>query len=119
MQTALLLIDVQQSFAARPYWSETDLPDFIKRTNALLQGAAQRGIPVVQVFHVDGPASADNPFSIPPSCTRADTEKASTFLPNVSSSEPARRNGASARRAISANRAPSIWCIRLRTSDCR
>jgi nicotinamidase-related amidase len=36
MQTALLLIDVQQSFTARPYWSDTDLPDFLARTNALL-----------------------------------------------------------------------------------
>lgn len=63
MQTALLLIDVQQSFTARPYWSETDLPAFLSRTNTLLQGAARRGIPVVQVFHVDTPARADNPFA--------------------------------------------------------
>jgi len=63
MTTALLLIDVQQSFTARPYWSENDLPAFLERTNTLLQGCAEQGIPVVQVFHVDGPASADNPFA--------------------------------------------------------
>lgn len=63
MHTALLLIDVQQSFTARPYWSGTDLPAFLERTNALVRGAAERGIPVVQVFHVDPPARADNPFA--------------------------------------------------------
>lgn len=63
MQTALLLIDVQQSFKARPYWSEQDLPAFLERSNALLAGAMERGIPVVQVFHTDGPQSVDNAFS--------------------------------------------------------
>lgn len=63
MQTALLLIDVQQSFRHRPYWSETDLPAFLAQTNALLAGAAARGIPVVRVFHTDGPLSRDNPFA--------------------------------------------------------
>jgi nicotinamidase-related amidase len=63
MQTALLLIDVQQSFRARPYWQDTGAAAFLDRVNALVQGAAARGIPVVQVFHVDAPASADNPFA--------------------------------------------------------
>lgn len=63
MQTALILIDVQQSFTARPYWSDADVPAFLARTNALVAGAAQRGVPVVQVFHVDAPALADHPFA--------------------------------------------------------
>jgi nicotinamidase-related amidase len=63
MNTALLLIDVQQSFTARPYWSESDLPAFLERSNALIAGAQARGIPIVQVFHTDGPNQADNPFS--------------------------------------------------------
>jgi nicotinamidase-related amidase len=61
--TALLLIDVQASFRARPYWSEAEAPAFFERTNALLAGAQAAGIPIVQVFHTDGPDSADNPFS--------------------------------------------------------
>jgi nicotinamidase-related amidase len=61
--TALLLIDVQESFRARPYWDAADAPAFFERTNTLLAGAAQAGIPVVQVFHTDGPNSADNAFS--------------------------------------------------------
>lgn len=61
--TALVLIDVQESFRARPYWSDAEAPAFLERTNRLLAGAAAAGIPVVQVFHVDAPNSADNPFS--------------------------------------------------------
>lgn len=61
--TALLLIDVQQSFVQRPYWSETDLPAFLAATNALVAGCAERGVPIVRVFHTDGPRSAGNPFA--------------------------------------------------------
>ncbi|MGM9488825.1 cysteine hydrolase family protein [Ideonella sp. YS5] len=61
--TALLLIDVQASFRARPYWSDAEAPAFFERTNALLAGAQAAGIPIVQVFHTDGPESADNAFS--------------------------------------------------------
>ena len=63
MPTALLLIDVQQSFCHRPYWSETDLPDFLQHTNALLAGCAAQGVPVLRIFHTDGPPQADNAFA--------------------------------------------------------
>src|SRR5689334_2504901 len=61
--TALLLIDVQESFRARPYWSNDEAPAFFERTNALIAGAQAAGIPIVQVFHTDGPNRADNAFS--------------------------------------------------------
>ena len=51
--TALLLIDAQESFRHRPYWSEADLPGFLAATQALLDGAARAGIAVVQVFHIE------------------------------------------------------------------
>jgi nicotinamidase-related amidase len=59
----LLLIDVQESFRARPYWNEAETPSFFERTNALLAGCQAAGIPIVQVFHTDGANNADNPFS--------------------------------------------------------
>ncbi len=62
MQTAILLIDVQQSFKHRAYWNEQDVPAFLERVNALTAGAAAGGVPVVRVFHTD-PGGADNPFS--------------------------------------------------------
>jgi len=63
MQTALVLIDVQQSFAHRPYWNGAEVPAFLERTNTLLAGAAARGVPVLRIFHTDGPRSDDNPFA--------------------------------------------------------
>ena len=63
MQTALLLIDVQQSFVHRPYWKEDELPAFLDRCQALLAGCASQGVPVVRIFHVDGPRQAGNPFA--------------------------------------------------------
>ncbi|GAB3629858.1 hydrolase [Pandoraea terrae] len=52
--TALIVIDVQESFRHRPYWSETDLPVYLERQQALIDGCAARGVPVVQVFHNEG-----------------------------------------------------------------
>jgi nicotinamidase-related amidase len=63
MQTALLLIDVQQSFVRRPYWDPDLLPTFLDRCNALVAGAQSAGVPVVRIFHTDGPHQADNPFA--------------------------------------------------------
>jgi len=63
MSTALLLIDVQQSFQHRPYWSENELPAFLAASNALISGCMAQRIPIVRVFHTDGPNSADNAFA--------------------------------------------------------
>src|ERR1700748_2190684 len=63
MKTALLMIDVQESFPQRPYWSQTGADAFLKHANALIDGAQARGIPIVRVFHTDGPQTPDNPFA--------------------------------------------------------
>jgi nicotinamidase-related amidase len=51
--TALLVIDVQESFRQRPYWNSKEVPLFLSRLQALIDGAQERNIPVVQVFHVE------------------------------------------------------------------
>lgn len=59
MNTCLLLIDVQESFRYRPYFSAHDVPAYLEAQNALVRGAQQRGIPIVRVFHVESdPSSA-------------------------------------------------------------
>jgi nicotinamidase-related amidase len=58
--TALILIDVQQSFRHRPYWSDREAPAFLSRTNALIDGCINRGVPIVRIFHVEG----DQAFSL-------------------------------------------------------
>lgn len=52
-RTALLVIDVQESFRHRPYWNNNDVPEFIGRLQKLIDGARADGVPVVQIFHVE------------------------------------------------------------------
>lgn len=58
--TALLVIDVQNSFLHRPFWREQDLPAFQDALLRLIDGCQRHGVPVVDVFHVDG----EGPFAL-------------------------------------------------------
>jgi nicotinamidase-related amidase len=51
--TALLVIDVQESFPHRDYWSNVDVPLYLQKQQQLIDGCAARGVPVVQIFHVE------------------------------------------------------------------
>lgn len=51
--TALLVIDVQESFRHRPYWQADEVPAFLAQLQHLIDGAVARDIPVVQIFHVE------------------------------------------------------------------
>jgi len=58
--TAVLSIDVQQSFPARNYWREDDVPLFRRNITNMIEGAVQRGWPVVRILHEDG----EGPFAL-------------------------------------------------------
>jgi nicotinamidase-related amidase len=64
MKTCLIVIDVQESFRHRPYFTEDGSAAFLGVQNALVQRCEERGMPIVRVLHTDGPANADNPFAI-------------------------------------------------------
>jgi nicotinamidase-related amidase len=64
MNTALILIDAQQSFVHRPYFKSGPAAAFLGKANALVNGCVARGIPVVRILHADGPDDAANPFSV-------------------------------------------------------
>ena len=51
--TALLVIDAQESFRHRPYYRDEEVGAYIERQQALIDGAKAAGIPVIQVFHVE------------------------------------------------------------------
>jgi nicotinamidase-related amidase len=51
-RSALIVIDVQESFRHMPFWSESDLPDFKAALLRLDAGCRRRGVPVVHIFHV-------------------------------------------------------------------
>ena len=58
--TALLVIDVQESFRHRPYWRDSDVPAFVECIQSLIDEAQSRKIPVIQIFHVED----SGPFSL-------------------------------------------------------
>lgn len=62
--TALLLIDVQQSFTARPYWQTEPARLFLANCNALIAGCEAAGLPIVRVLHSEDPDTPDNPFAL-------------------------------------------------------
>jgi len=66
--TALLVIDAQDSFRHQPFFREEGLAAYCDRQQALIDGAAAAGIPVVQIFHVtqeDGPFAEASGHVIP------------------------------------------------------
>jgi nicotinamidase-related amidase len=65
--TALLVIDVQESFRHRPYWRDSGVPSFVERLQSLIDGAQSRKIPVIQIFHVEdaGPFSLESGYVVP------------------------------------------------------
>ena len=67
MKTCLIVIDAQESFRHRPFFTERDLPAYLAAQNALIEGASAAGMQIVRIFHVDGPTVAANPFALAPS----------------------------------------------------
>jgi nicotinamidase-related amidase len=53
MTTALLVIDVQESFRQRPDWAEISAPDIADRIARLVDHARDRGDAVVWVLHAE------------------------------------------------------------------
>lgn len=63
MKTALLVIDVQESFRQRPYWTADDFPRFMDRLQHVIDLSEAHAIPVLQVFHVEDEQGPSNAFS--------------------------------------------------------
>jgi nicotinamidase-related amidase len=59
-RSALLVVDVQESFRQRPYFGAAYLPAFFDRLGALLEGFGARGLPIVRILHVE----AEGAFSL-------------------------------------------------------
>ena len=52
-RSALIVVDVQESFRVRPYYRPDDVPAYLEAQNALIEGFAARGLPIVRVLHVE------------------------------------------------------------------
>ena len=84
MKNCLIVIDAQESFRHRPYYTAHGMPAYLAAQNALIAGCVARGVPVVRILHVDGPAAADNAFALESGYVRpieglADFAAAATF----------------------------------------
>jgi nicotinamidase-related amidase len=66
-RAALVIIDVQQSFAQMPFWTLEDVPAFQHALLRLEAGCRARGVPVVHIFHVGqgGPFTLESGFVKP------------------------------------------------------
>jgi nicotinamidase-related amidase len=64
MKSCLVLIDAQESFRHRPFFTERDLGPYVAAQNALIEACQQHGVPIVRVFHVAGPKAESNPFAL-------------------------------------------------------
>ena len=64
MNACLIVIDAQASFQHRPYSTDRDMPAYLAAQNALIQGAQAAKMPIVRIFHVDGPKEPGNPFAL-------------------------------------------------------
>lgn len=57
--TALIVIDVQQSFLHRPFWCEDDVPEFQANISQLIEACVAKNVPVVRIFHL-----SSGPFAL-------------------------------------------------------
>lgn len=67
LKSALVIIDVQESFAQMPFWSLDEVPAFQSALLRLEAGCRARGVPVVHIFHVGqgGPFTLESGFVKP------------------------------------------------------
>ncbi|MDR5800035.1 isochorismatase family protein [Caballeronia sp. LZ001] len=66
-RSALIIIDVQESFRQTADWSDADLPAFKSAILRLDRGAREVGVPVVHIFHIGkaGPFTRESGFVVP------------------------------------------------------
>lgn len=84
MSPCLLVIDAQESFRHRPYFTDRDLGPYLAAQNTLIRAATAAGAPIVRIFHVDGPHVAENAFALESGAVRpldglVDFDAAATF----------------------------------------
>ena len=54
MKSCLIVIDAQESFRQRPYFTATDMPAYLAAQNALIEGCIAQGVPVYEIRDAGG-----------------------------------------------------------------
>ena len=114
-RTALIVVDVQESFRVRPYYRPDDVPAFLAAQNALIAGFAARGLPIVRVFHVE----PDGAFALASGLVRP-FEGLVDFEPALTVHKPAHSALAGTALAawLTANRIERVVVSGIRSEQC-
>ena len=112
--TALLVIDVQESFRQRPYYDPAPMPAFFDRCRTLVAGFEAEGLPVIRVIHVDpdGPFSKASGFAVP--MPELDFVPSATFEKNAHSALV----GTGLHRWLNAHGISRLVVCGIRTEQC-
>lgn len=63
MKSALIVIDVQDSFLHRDFWTDNGFPEFSQKLTRLISGCLKLGTPVADVFHISkGPFAPESGY---------------------------------------------------------
>lgn len=119
MKTALIVVDVQQSFEHRPYWRPEGVEAFIARLQGIIDRAGANDVPVLQVFHEEatGPFSRASGFVKTIAGLRI--EPTEVFYKNVHSSLFGRTSGGvSLENWLRANGIEHVIVTGIRTEQC-
>jgi nicotinamidase-related amidase len=122
-KTALLVIDVQESFRKRPYWQADEAPAFLARIQALIDRSREHGTAVLQIFHQEFDGGTDNPFHPDSGLVRALPElkidPTATFHKEVHSSLYGKTaDGVSLERWLREHGVENIVVSGIRTEQC-
>jgi nicotinamidase-related amidase len=113
--TALLVVDVQESFRQRHYFRTEHLPSFFDRMQKLVDGAKAKGWAVAQIFHVE----PTPPFSIASGWVRPMPEI--TYKPDVvvrKTSHSALAGGSTLPDWLTSKRVSHVVVCGIRTEQC-
>lgn len=122
MKQALIFIDVQESFRQRPFWDNSELADFVRNAQGLIDDAVRAGVPVLQVFHTTQ-GNPQSPFDRQSGFVRTleefKIEPTAVFYKTVHSSLFAKDDeGATLQSWLEANGIEQIIVSGIRTEQC-
>lgn len=122
MKQALVVIDVQESFRHRPYWTEADFLPFLAHLKSLAEHAQAAGIPILQVFHRENSGDPTDPFSAASGLVRNLPEftiqPTAVFYKQVHSAMFAQGEGGSLETWLRAHQIQELLITGIRTEQC-
>jgi nicotinamidase-related amidase len=123
MKSALLVVDVQQSFLKRPYWQDDEAQEFVEKLQTLIDRCQAKGIPVLQIFHQEEIEGPTGPFSKHSGFVKAlpdlRIKPAAVFYKEVHSAMFGRSNtGVTVEQWLRQNQIEHVIVTGIRTEQC-